>query len=269
MALLTPSAARRSSRSTSRWTSATACPGWPASAATSSSQRGSIAAVFRRIPFDIKNYDDLNLPDVVATFSHLPAGLVLVTGPTGLGQVHHPGRDHPGHLAQPAPATSSPSRTRSSSCSPTTWPPSPSARSAPTPRRSARPCATPCGRTPTSSWSARCATWRPSATVITAAETGHLVFSTLHTNSAAQTIDRIIDAFPADQQDQVRVPARPGARAVVSMQLVPRADGQGLIPACEILVNSPKISKHIEHGEIKEIHDEIETSVALLPDADA
>ena len=53
------------------------------------------------------------------------------------------------------------------------------------------------------------------------------------------------------------------------MQLVQRADGQGLIPACEILVNSPKISKHIEHGEIKEIHDEIETLGRLLPHADA
>jgi twitching motility protein PilT len=99
------------------------------------------------------------------------------------------------------------------------------------------------------------------STVITAAETGHLVFSTLHTNSASQTIDRIIDAFPPDQQDQIHSQLAQVLRAVVSMQLLLRADGQGRLPACEVLVNSPKVSKHIERGEIKDIHDEIESSV--------
>ncbi|HUK14635.1 MAG TPA: ATPase, T2SS/T4P/T4SS family, partial [Thermoanaerobaculaceae bacterium] len=99
------------------------------------------------------------------------------------------------------------------------------------------------------------------STVITAAETGHLVFSTLHTNDASQTIDRIIDSFLPDQRDQIRSQLAQVLRAVCSMQLVARADGQGLLPACEILVNSPKISKHIELGEIKDIHDEIEASV--------
>ena len=100
-------------------------------------------------------------------------------------------------------------------------------------------------------------------TVITAAETGHLVFSTLHTNSAAQTIDRIIDACPGR-------PAGPGPLAS-SRRCCGRSSrcsscsaptAQGRLPAIEILVNSPKIAKHIEHGEIKEIHDEIESSVA-------
>jgi twitching motility protein PilT len=100
------------------------------------------------------------------------------------------------------------------------------------------------------------------ATVITAAETGHLVFSTLHTNSASQTVDRIIDAFPPEQQDQVRSQLAQVLRAVMSMQLVPRKDGQGLVPAVEVLINSPKIAKHIEAGEIKEIHEELESSVA-------
>ena len=102
------------------------------------------------------------------------------------------------------------------------------------------------------------------STVITAAETGHLVFSTLHTNNASQTIDRIIDLFPPDQQGQVRAQLAQVLRAVVSMQLVRRADAQGLVPAVEILVNSPKISTNIERGEIKEIHDEIENSVAYF-----
>jgi len=102
------------------------------------------------------------------------------------------------------------------------------------------------------------------STVITAAETGHLVFSTLHTNNASQTIDRIIDLFPPDQQGQVRSQLAQVLRAVVSMQLVNRADGQGLVAAIEVLTHSPKISTHIEHGEIKEIHDEIENSVAYF-----
>jgi len=98
--------------------------------------------------------------------------------------------------------------------------------------------------------------------VITAAETGHLVFSTLHTNNASQTIDRIIDSFPPDQQEQIRAQLALVLKAVVSMQLIERADGQGRLPTCEILVNSPKISRHIENGEIKEIHEEIENSVS-------
>jgi twitching motility protein PilT len=100
------------------------------------------------------------------------------------------------------------------------------------------------------------------STVITAAETGHLVFSTLHTNSAAQTVDRIIDAFPVDQQEQVRGQLALVLRAIVSMQLVQRKDGDGRLPACEIMVNSPKVTKHIENGEIKEISEEMENSVS-------
>ncbi|MCK5376873.1 MAG: Flp pilus assembly complex ATPase component TadA, partial [Acidobacteria bacterium] len=96
-----------------------------------------------------------------------------------------------------------------------------------------------------------------------AAETGHLVLSTLHTNNAAQTVDRIIDAYPVDQQQQIRGQLALVLRAIVSMQLVQRKDGSERLPACEILVNSPKISKHIEHGEIKEILEEMENSVSF------
>jgi twitching motility protein PilT len=99
------------------------------------------------------------------------------------------------------------------------------------------------------------------STAITAAETGHLVFSTLHTNSANQTIDRIIDSFPADQQHQIRSQLSLVLRAIVSMKLVEGNDGRGLMPVLEIMINSPKISKHIELNEIKEIHEEIANSV--------
>jgi twitching motility protein PilT len=104
--------------------------------------------------------------------------------------------------------------------------------------------------------------WETMATAITAAETGHLVFSTLHTNNAAQTIDRIMDSCPVTQSNQVRRQLALVLRGICSMQLIERSDGRGLVPAVEVLVNSPKIAKCIETGETKEILEEMETSVS-------
>jgi len=98
-------------------------------------------------------------------------------------------------------------------------------------------------------------------TAITAAETGHLVFSTLHTNSAAQSIDRIIDSCPQEQQAQVRSQLSIVLRAIVSMNLIETSDGSGRCAVVEVMINSPKIEKHILSGEVKEIHEEIENSV--------
>ena len=103
--------------------------------------------------------------------------------------------------------------------------------------------------------------WNTMQTAITAAETGHLVFSTLHTNSAAQSIDRIIDSCPIEQQAQVRSQLSIVLQAIVSMNLIETSDGTGRSPVVEIMVNSPKIAKHILSGEVKEIHEEIENSV--------
>jgi twitching motility protein PilT len=99
------------------------------------------------------------------------------------------------------------------------------------------------------------------STVISAAETGHLVFSTLHTNNAPQTIDRILDQFPVGQQAQVRSQLAQILKGVVSMKLVERKDGEARVAALEILKASPRISKLIEKGEISEIHEELESSV--------
>ncbi len=226
-------------------------------------QRGSIAAVFRRIPFDIKNYDELLLPEVVGTFADLPAGLVLITGPTGSGKsttlaaiiqdiartrschvvtiedpIEFLFTDHMATISQREVGTDTPAFHEAL-------------------RNTMR-------QDPDVIMVGEMRDLDTVSTVITAAETGHLVFSTLHTNNSSQTIDRIIDLFQPDQQGQVRSQLAQVLRAVVSMQLVNRPDGQGLVPAVEILVNSPKISSHIEHGEIKEIHDEIENSVAYF-----
>ncbi len=100
------------------------------------------------------------------------------------------------------------------------------------------------------------------STAVTAAETGHLVFSTLHTNNAAQTIDRIIDTFPADQQDQIRVQLSGSLTAIFSQRLLPRISG-GLIPAYELLINNAAVSNLIRERRTHEIQTVIETGMEL------
>jgi len=96
------------------------------------------------------------------------------------------------------------------------------------------------------------------AAAITAAETGHLVFSTLHTNNASQTIDRIIDSFPAEQQDQIRLQLSSSLSGIFSQRLLPRISG-GLIPAFELLINNNAVSNLIREKRTHEIDMVIET----------
>ena len=97
------------------------------------------------------------------------------------------------------------------------------------------------------------------STAVTAAETGHLVFSTLHTNNAAQTISRIIDSFPAEQQSQIRVQLAGSLTGIFSQRLIPRISG-GLIPAYELLINNNAVSNLIRENRIHEISSVVETS---------
>jgi len=97
------------------------------------------------------------------------------------------------------------------------------------------------------------------ATTITAAETGHLVFATLHTNSAAQTIHRVVDVFPAEQQSQIRFQLASSLLGIVSQRLIPRIKG-GFIPVCEVLINNNAISNLIRENKIHEVPAVIETS---------
>jgi twitching motility protein PilT len=97
------------------------------------------------------------------------------------------------------------------------------------------------------------------ATAVTAAETGHLVFSTLHTNNAAQTINRIIDSFPPGQQDQIRIQLAGSLTGIFSQRLIPRISG-GLIPAYELLINNNAVSNLIREKRIHEVTSIIETS---------
>jgi len=100
------------------------------------------------------------------------------------------------------------------------------------------------------------------ATALTAAETGHLVFATLHTNSASQTIHRVVDSFPPEQQNQIRAQLSASLLGVISQRLISRIEG-GLIPACEIMLNTPAVANLIRENKIHELPLIIETSAEL------
>jgi twitching motility protein PilT len=223
-------------------------------------QRGSMAAVFRRIPFKIPEITELGLPEVLETFVHIPAGLVLITGPTGSGKsttlaaivrsVIEKRAVHIVTIEDPIEYLFADGKAAVSQREISTDTPSfPEAL-----KNMMR-------QDPDVIMVGEMRDWQTMQTVITAAETGHLVFSTLHTNSAGQSIDRIIDSCPTGQQQQLRAQIGLVLRAIVSMKLIEKSDGTGMVPVCEIMINSPKIAKHIEQGEIKEIAEEIESSV--------
>ena len=101
------------------------------------------------------------------------------------------------------------------------------------------------------------------STALTAAETGHLVFATLHTQSAPQTIDRVIDVFPAHQQDQVRVQLSVALMGVMTQQLLPTADGSGRVVACEVLVPTPAVRNLIREGKTHQIPSAMQTGSSV------
>jgi twitching motility protein PilT len=97
------------------------------------------------------------------------------------------------------------------------------------------------------------------STALTAAETGHLVFATLHTQDTAQTVDRIVDVFPPDQQQQVRVQLSVALQGIVTQQLLPRADGEGRVVACEVLTPTPAVRNLIREGKTHQIYSALQT----------
>ncbi len=225
-------------------------------------QRGTLAASFRLIPYTIKTIDELELPDVLLELCTMKQGMVLVTGPTGSGKsttlaamVKYITRTREVNIItieDPMEFLISDSKATVSQREVGTD--TPSFKEALRNALRQDPDVIMVGemRDPDTI-----------STVISAAETGHLVFSTLHTNNATQTVDRILDSFPAEQQVQVRSQLSQVLKAVVSMKLVERKEGPGRIGALEVLRSSPKISKAIEEGRTSEIHEDIESSVAL------
>jgi twitching motility protein PilT len=101
------------------------------------------------------------------------------------------------------------------------------------------------------------------STALTAAETGHLVFATLHTQDCAQTVDRIIDVFPPSQQDQVRVQLSVALQGIATQQLLPTADGKGRVLAAEVLVPTPAVRNLIREGKTHQIYSAIQTGASF------
>jgi twitching motility protein PilT len=223
-------------------------------------QRGNIAACFRRIPYQIKSLEDLELPPVLLEFCDMPMGLVLITGPTGSGKstslaalIRYVTTHRPVHvitIEDPMEFlfTDDVASISQREVGTDTGAFSEALRNA-------------MRQDPDVIMVGEMRDPETVTTVITAAETGHLVFSTLHTNSATQTVDRILDTFPPDQQTQVKAQLGQVLKGVVAMKLVERKDGSGLVAALEIMRSSPKIAKMIEKGETSQLLEEVESSV--------
>ena len=221
-------------------------------------QRGTVGAVFRLIPSEIKDLKTLGIPQSVAAFSALRRGLVLVAGPTGSGKsttlaalvdlVNSTRADHIVTVEDPIEFLHA------------------HKKSLVTQRE--------VGHDTASFASALKHILRQDPDVIligelrdletiqvalTAAETGHLVFATLHTQSAAQTIDRIIDVFPPHQQNQVRAQLAQTLQGVVCQTLVKWASGSGRVVATEVLVTTPAIANLIREGKTHQIESMMQT----------
>ena len=215
-------------------------------------QRGAIGAAFRLIPTTIKTLEQLGVPESVGRFATLPRGLVLVTGPTGSGKsttlaalidlVNRTRADHIVTVEDPIEFMHGNKRSLVN-------------------QREV-------GHDTHSFGAALKHVLRQDPDVIlvgemrdletisvalTAAETGHLVFATLHTQSAASTIDRVIDVYPPHQQDQVRTQLSATLQGVVSQTLVKKAQGNGRVVATEVLVTTPAISNLVREGKSYQI----------------
>src|SRR5687768_1877501 len=224
-------------------------------------QRGTVGAVFRRIPIQIQNIDQLELPEAIRDLTRIPDGLVLVTGPTGSGKsttlaamILQIAEYEPLHIVTIEDPIEFLFMDKTAAISQREV-----GTDTPTFREALKNAMR---QDPDVIMVGEMRDIDTIQTVLTAAETGHLVFSTLHTNNAAQTLDRIIDAFPPDQHKQIRSQISLVLRGIVSLKLVKTVEGK-MTAVVEILKNSPRIAKLIEDGHTKDIMEEIEGSVGL------
>ena len=224
-------------------------------------QRGTVGAVFRRIPIQVQHIDTLELPIAVRDMTHIPDGLVLVTGPTGSGKsttlaamILEIAETEPLHIVTIEDPIEFLFQDKIAAISQREV-----GTDTPTFKEALRNAMR---QDPDVIMVGEMRDVETIQTVLTAAETGHLVFSTLHTNNVAQTLDRIIDAFPHDQHKQIRAQLSLVLRGIVSLKLVKTIEGK-MTAAVEILKNSPRIAKLIEDGQTKDIMEEIEGSVGL------
>jgi twitching motility protein PilT len=225
-------------------------------------QRGSISAAFRRIPVEIPKLEELGLPAVLEDFTRKPRGFILVTGPTGSGKstslaamidiINREREEHILTIEDPIEFLH-----QHKKCIVNQREIGADAEDFSFALTSAL------REDPDVILVGEMRDLDTMATALTAAETGHLVFATLHTQSTAQTIDRIIDIFPAEQQAQVRMQLSIGLQGIVTQQLLPTADGAGRVVACEVLVPTPAVRNLIREGKTHQIYSAIQTSGSI------
>ena len=225
-------------------------------------QRNSIAMAFRTINDKVRPIEQLLLPDIVNKLTYLPRGLILVTGPTGSGKsttlaamVDSINRREQGHiitLEDPIEYAFVSNKCAIEQREVGADVPSFSSGLRHVLRQD-----------PDTILVGEMRDLETTASAITAAETGHLVFSTLHTVNAPQTIERIIDIYPSDEQNQIRSMLANTLQAVISQTLFKRADQPGMVPAVEIMLCTPAVRNCIRENRIFEISNVIETSRAL------
>jgi len=223
-------------------------------------EKGRIAAALRLIPAEIMSIDDLNLPNVFHQFTKLSQGLILVTGPTGEGksttlaavinEINQTRSENIITIEDPIEFVYQPNKSlisqRELNRDTHSW--DMALRSA-------------LREDPDVVLIGELRDYDTIASAITIAETGHLVLSTLHTATAAQTVDRIIDVFPAHQQDQVRTQLASTLSLVASQRLVPKADGSGVRAVFELLIANPAIRNLIRENKTHQIDNVIQTSL--------
>ncbi|MBX7258651.1 MAG: type IV pilus twitching motility protein PilT [Candidatus Hydrogenedentes bacterium] len=222
-------------------------------------QKAAVTAAFRPIPEDIPQLDDLGLPEIINKFTQLKQGLILVTGPTGHGKtttqasiidvINNSRECHIITVEDPIEFIHSHKKSIVD-------------------QREV-------GGDTLSFHSALKYVLRQDPDVILigemrdletiqaalrAAETGHLVMATLHTNDAIQSVDRIIDVFPGEQQQQIRFMLSMTLVAVISQRLIPRAEGPGRVMACEVLVNNTAVANLIREGKTHQVYSIMETN---------
>jgi twitching motility protein PilT len=216
-------------------------------------QRDAIGAAFRMIPFEIKPLEGLGIPPQVADFARLPRGLVLVTGPTGSGKsttlaslVDIVNMERPCHIMTVEDPIEFLHRHKAAVVN--------QRELGQDTHSFASALKHVLRQDPDVILVGEMRDLETISTALTAAETGHLVFATLHTQDAPQTMDRVIDVFPPHQQQQVRVQLAATIQGVVTQQLVPTIDGAGRVVACEILVATPAVRNLVREGKIHQMY---------------
>jgi twitching motility protein PilT len=224
-------------------------------------ESGNISSALRLIPTKIPTIEELNLPPILHQFTKSSQGFILITGPSSHGksttlaalidEINHTRADHIITIEDPIEYVFTDDRCiidqREVYQDTLSF---------------AQALRSTFRQDPDVIMVGEMRDLETMATAISAAETGHLVFATLHTNSASQTIHRVVDSFPPEQQNQIRAQLSGSLLGVISQRLIPRIKG-GLIPACEIMINTPAVANLIRENKIHELPLIIETSFEL------